>query len=38
MRLSEVSNISEFGKRLSQALIVVQSKDLMNILVEDVRK
>ena len=33
MRLCEVSSISEFGKRLSQALIVVESKDLMNILV-----
>ena len=33
MRLYEVSSISEFGKSLSQALIVVESKDLTNILV-----
>ena len=33
MRLCEVSSISELGKRLSQALVVVESKDLTNILV-----
>ena len=33
MRLCEVSSISELEKRLSQALVVVESKDLTNILV-----